>query len=215
MILIPGAKYSVQSALDYAYDTVHMPKVLRLDFVELLGSDDEKDLIKDVEAGKCADDDCVGDEEGSKFFRDYYKGVGRQLLKEYPVFGLGTGNYYYLYANQNAKDYLKDDSVLSDEYPYMYPHSGYVQVLAETGYVVFILFMCYLLSFAFVKLKEKKDKLNLYVILMLIMAVGVGNVTECLFHSKQIIYLFVIILALYCNLDIIIEKKNKKARKNK
>lgn len=215
MILIPGAKYSVQSALDYAYETVHMPKILQIDFVDILSSHEEKELVKDVEAGKCADDDCVGDEEGSKFFRDYYKSVGMQFLKEYPVFGIGTGNYYYLYANQNAKDYLNDDSVISDEYPYMYPHSGYVQLLAETGYIGFILFICYLLSFAIIKLKQNKDNLNLYVLLMLIMAIGIGNITECLFHSKQIIYMFVILFSIYCNLDIILEKNTKKARKTK
>lgn len=206
MILIPGAKYSVQSALDYAYETVHMPKVLQVDFLKILGGVDK---IKDVEVGKCTDNDCVGDEEGSKFFRDYYKRVGMTLLKEYPVFGIGVGNYYYLYANQNAKDYLTNDSVISDEYPYMYPHSGYVQVLSETGYVGLILLFSFFLSLGICKIKSSNNKWIIYVIGMLILAFCISNITECLFHSKQYIYVLIIIYTMYCNLNeekIIVKK---------
>ena len=216
MILIPGAKYSVQSALDYAYDTVHMPKVLRLDFVKLL-SNGKEPIIKDVEAGKCADLDCVGDEEGSKFFRDYYKSIGMEFLKENPVFGIGVGNYYYLYINQNAKDYLQNDSIISDEYPYMYPHNGFIQLMAETGYIGLVLFISYILSFAVLKLKkDDKDNLNFYVILMILFGLSIANITECMFHSKQIIYLFAIMYGVYSNLqneEKVVNSKKKRLKK--
>ena len=207
MILIPGAKYSVQSALDYAYEAAHIPKILQIDFVEILGG---KNKIKNVEVGKCTNEDCVGDEEGSKFFRDYYKRVGMTLLKEHPVFGVGIGNYYYLYINQNAKDYLTDDSVISDEYPYMYPHNGYVQVLCETGYVGLILFVSFLISILVTKLLSRDNKLNYYFILMLIGGLSISSITECLFHSKQYIYIFAIIFGLYCS---IFAKKEGKSLK--
>lgn len=213
MILIPGAKYSVQSAFDHVYETVHMPKVLQINFVKLLG--DRKEEISGsnssgVSSEQLVDKDFVGDEEGSKFFRDYYKNVGMTLLKEYPVFGIGVGNYYYLYINQNAKDYLTNDSVISDEYPYMYPHSGYVQVLAETGYVGLILLFSFFLSLAIGKFYQKENKLELYAILMLIFAFCISNITECLFHSKQYIYTLIIIYTLYCNLSAKEHKKTKK-----
>ena len=210
MIIIPGAKYSVQSALDYAYKMVHMPKVLRLDFTKLFVGEKVAPPIEHVEAGKCADDDCVGDEEGSKFFRDYYKKVGMALLKEHPVFGVGIGNYYYLYINQNAKDYLTDDSVLSNEYHYMYPHNGYIQVLCETGYVGLILICLFFLSLAIKKLLAKENKLDYYLLLMLIFGFSISSITECLFHSKQYIYLFAIIYGVYCSYGTTKQLKKKK-----
>ncbi len=203
MLLIPGAKYSVQSALDYAYETVHIPKVLRINLLEQMGSE-----IEHVEAGKCADDDCVGDIEGSNFFRKYYESVGKAFIKEYPIFGVGIGNATYLYENQNAKDYLKDTSVISDEYPYMYPHNCYIQLTEETGVVGIVLLLSFILSLAFIKLKRTTNKNDFYVVLLILFALALGNVTEGLFYTKQVIYLFSISYAIYCN-NYEAEKKKK------
>lgn len=209
MILIPGAKYSIQSALDYAYETVHMPKVLRLSLLDKLGSE-----IEEVEAGECADDDCVGDIEGSNFFRKYYESVGKAFIKEYPVFGIGIGNATYLYENQNAKDYLKDDSVISDEYPYMYPHNCYIQLTEETGVIGIVLLFSFVLSLAIIKLKYsiKENKNTFYVILLMLFGLALGNITEGLFYTKQVIYLFAIGYAIYCNSFIDSKKYNKKIK---
>lgn len=205
MILTPGAKYSIQSSLDYAYDEVHMPKVLQIDLIKLLKFNETGVQIRHVEAGKCADNDCVGDLEGSKFFRDYYKSVGMQLLKEHPIFGVGVGNNYYLYRYQNARDYLIKKDVVKDEYKYMYPHSGYVQLAEEVGYFGFILINGFLLSLAISKLKNLENKKQIYLILVIMIAYLMGNITEGLFHSKQYIYIFAIIYTLSCNYKI----KNK------
>lgn len=204
MILIPGAKYSVQSALDYAYETAHLPKVLRISLLQKMGTE-----IEQVEAGKCADDDCVGDVEGSNFFRKYYESVGKAFIKEYPVFGVGVGNATYLYENQNAKDYLKDDSVISDEYPYMYPHNCYIQLTEETGIVGIVLLFSFVLSLAFTKLKRSINKLDFYVILLMLFGLALGCITEGLFYTKQVIYLFAIGYAIYCNTCY---KEDKKKR---
>lgn len=194
MILIPGAKYSVQSALDYAYETAHIPNVIRLDFLKILGSD-----IKDVEAGKCSNNDCVGDIEGSKFFRDYYENVGKAFIKEYPVFGIGIGNTSYLYNNQNAKDYLKDNSIISDEYDYMYPHNCYIQLTEETGYIGTILVLIFIISLGIIKIIRSNSKMDCYIIIMILFALFIGNITEGLFYDKQIIYLFAIMYGIYSN----------------
>lgn len=209
MILIPGAKYSIQSALDYAYETVHMPKVLRLSLLDKFGSE-----IEEVEAGECADDDCVGDIEGSNFFRKYYESVGKAFIKEYPVFGIGIGNATYLYESQNAKDYLKDDSVISDEYPYMYPHNCYIQLTEETGVIGIVLLFSFVLSLAIIKLKYsiKENKNIFYVILLMLFGLALANITEGLFYTKQVIYLFAIGYAIYCNSFIDSKKYNKKIK---
>lgn len=197
MILVPGAKYSIQSALDYAYESVHLPKVLRVSLLDILGSEFEQ-----VEPGLCVDDDCVGDLEGSSFFRNYYKSVGKAFIKEYPIFGVGIGNATYLYENQNAKDYLKNKKVISDEYPYMYPHDCYVQLTEETGYIGIILLFSYILSFAVIKLKRRRNNNIFYLIPILLFALALANITEGLFYSKQVIYLFAICYALYCNTSL-------------
>lgn len=195
MILIPGTKYSVQSGFNFAYEKANVPKVLRLDLLKILGSS----LKTDDLSTKCVDKDCMGDEEGSAFFRNYYENVGKAFIKEYPVFGIGVGNNSYLYNNQNAKDYLKNDSIISDQYGYMYPHSGYIQLTAETGYIGFSLFMLTLLSLFIIKIKNKDSNLDYYVLLLLLFAFLMGNITEGLFHSKQIMYLFIIFYGLYTN----------------
>jgi len=207
MTLIPGAKYSVQSALDYAYETVHMPKVLRFSLLKKMGTE-----IKQVEAGKCADDDCVGDIEGSNFFRKYYESVGKAFIKEYPVFGVGVGNATYLYENQNAKDYLKDDTVISDEYPYMYPHNCYIQLTEETGIIGIVLLLSFVFSLAFTKLKRCINKLDFYVVLLMLFSLALGCITEGLFYTKQVIYLFAIGYAIYCNTCYIQDKNKRKVK---
>lgn len=194
MILIPGSKYPIQSGLDYAYDTIKVPNCLRFDLLKVLGSE----LKEDVEAGGCAGGDCVGDVEGSKFFRDYYDSVGMALLNEHKLFGVGTGNYLYLFLNQNAKKYLKNNSFITDEYDYMYPHNAYIYLGAEVGYVGLILIILFMLSVAISKIKEKN---NIYIIISLILVFFIAGLKEGLFHGKQIIYIFMLIYGFCCAKD--------------
>lgn len=191
MILIPGSKYAVQSGLDYVYETLHFPKAIQFNLLDILGTND-----KVINApGECKFDCFNDDIDGSEFFRKYYKSVGNQFIKEYPIFGVGIGNTSYLYNNQNAKDYLKDDSVIRSEYGYMYPHNGFIQVAAETGIIGLILLLSIFISMIF----YTDYKNNIYLIGMLLIAFLLGNETEGLFHAKQYIYLFVIIYSIYLN----------------
>ena len=45
----------------------------------------------------------------------------------------------------------------------------------------------------------KSDKNKIYIIGMLLFAFVLGNFTEGLFHTKQYIYIYILLLALYCN----------------
>lgn len=208
MLLIPGAKYSVQSALNYAYDTVHLPKILRVNFLKILNSE-----LEEVGVNVCVDKDCVGDEEGSSFFRKYYMKVGKAFIKEYPIFGVGIGNSTYLYENQNAKEYLKNKDVISDEYPYMYPHNCYIQLTEETGYIGITLILSFILSIAITKITKviKTQKMYLYIIVLMLFALFIGCITEGLFYTKQVIYLFAIYYGIYCNINNL--KKEQKLHK--
>ncbi len=213
MFLIPGAKYPIQSALDYAYDAAHLPSVLRLNFLDLFGTEKEH-----VEAGVCTGEDCVGDIEGSNFFRKYYERVGKAFIKEYPIFGVGIGNATYLYENQNAAYYLKNSDVISDEYPYMYPHNCYVQLTEETGFIGTILIFAFLLSLAVIKIInviKTKEKLIIYALTLILLGLFLAMITEGMFYSKQGIYIFAVEYALLCNIQIPKEtKKEKNKTKN-
>lgn len=196
MILIPGAKYSVQSGLNYVYETLHIPEVIQLDLLDILGTND-----KVISSNKECKFDCFNDDvDGSEFFRNYYKSVGNQFIKEYPIFGVGIGNTSFLYNNQNAKEYLKDDSVIRNEYGYMYPHNGFIQVAAETGLIGLILLLSIYIVMPFYTI-TKENKQMLYIIGMLLVSFILGNETEGLFHAKQYIYLFVILYSTYCNIS--------------
>ena len=200
MLMIPGAKYPVQSSLNYAYDTFKLPKYMLLNVLDILGSD----LPKDVDVDDCVDADCVNDVEGSKFFRDYYNNVGKELIKNYPIFGIGVGNETYLFEHQNVKEYIKNPGLISDEYEYMYPHSAYIYLAAEIGIVGLVLFILFLICPTVYSLTDKKFNAR-YAVLLLLFALFIGCTKEGIFHSRQIAYVFAIIYGVYCN-------KNNKIR---
>jgi len=221
ILCIPGSKYSVQSGLDFVYSTLKVPTSLRVNLISGLGlaeNDNNKNNVNDDNNdadGEQNNNDIINDidNDQSLYFRDYYKSVGKQLAKEYPITGIGIGGYSYLYNNQNAKDYLSNDSVLFEDVRYMYPHSCYVQLAAEIGVLGLILTCLFILSLAFEKLKIsfKERKIDeLYILFVLIIAILVGFYTEILFYSKQYIYMFIIIYSLYCNNNIIPKKTNNK-----
>ena len=209
MVLIPGAKYSIQSGLEYVYEELHIPKKIQLNLTKI--SKTKKSIIID-KAGQCIDDDCVDDVDGSEFFRKYYKKVGKEFIKEYPIFGIGVNNYTYLFNNQNAKDYLKNNKIISDSYPYMFPHCGFIQIAAEIGYIGLIMLSIYLLIFAIFKFIHNKNINNLYLYSSFITTFILCNVTENIYTAFQVIYIIMILYMLYnINTNKTINK-NKKTR---
>lgn len=134
--------------------------------------------------------------DDSTLYRDYYKKVGIQFINEYPIIGIGIGNYSYLYNNQNAKDYLKEDTFIDKDY--MYPHSSYIQLGSECGIVAVILFYLFMYSLIYnVKFKLNKKKfLMLHLTYFIFLAI---SSVEGIIYSKQYIYIFSILFALYCN----------------
>lgn len=205
MLLIPGSKYVVQSGIDFVYSVIPVPNSLR---IQLIKSDNTNGNKGNNEEENKENYTAI-EKDSSIYFRDYYKLVGKQFVKENPILGIGYGGYAYLYNNQNAREYLKDTSVLG-EYDYMYPHSSYVQVSAETGIVGLILLyglMVILLIYAF----KSKDILNITLALSLILALLFGSYTEGLFNAKQYILIFIILYAISCNNHI--EKKRIKNNK--
>ena len=165
-------------------------------------------IFEKIDVAEDKNDDPSLDE--SALYRDYYKKVGTLFMEEYPITGIGIGNYSYLYNNQNAKDYLKDSSVIDKHY--MYPHSSYVQLGAEAGIVAVILFYLFMYSLIYnVKFKTNRKKfLMLHLTFVIFLAV---SYVEGIIYSKQYIYIFVIMYALYCNYYNVNKKKIARKRK--
>ena len=204
MILIPGAKYSIQSGLEYVYEEFSIPKAMQINLTK-----HSKIVIE--EAGQCINDDCVDDIDGSEFFREYYKKIGKAFIKEYPIFGVGVNNYTYLYNHQNASKYLDNNKIISDSYPYMFPHCGFIQIAAEIGYIGLILISLYLLSFSIYKFIKNRSFDNFYLYSSFIVTFILCNITENIYTAFQVIYLVAVLYQLY-NLNIKIDK-NKKLKK--
>jgi O-antigen ligase len=82
-------------------------------------------------------------------------GQAWELFMEYPVFGVGIGNYkdnvqvtYTTFGGRTYEPYYK---VLQNVYAY--PHNWFMQVLAENGIVGFIVLMYLLYTFASIDLR--------------------------------------------------------------
>lgn len=202
MVHIPGAKYSVQSALEYAYKDLHIPKTMQINLTKIIKT---KGKVIYAKAGECVNDDCVDNIDGSEFFREYYKKIGKEFIKEYPLSGIGVNNYNYLFINQNAAKYLNNNKIISGEYPYMFPHCGFIQNAAEIGYIGLILISIYMVIFSVIKFINMKTINKFYLHAAFITTFILSNITENIYTAFQVIYLVMFIYQIY---NIINYKEN-------
>lgn len=182
MFLIPGYKYAFQSAADYICKALKVPAFLQITVID-------REKMKEEDIPDITEDESIK-------YRDYYQFVGTTLIKEYPISGIGIGNYPYLYNNQNVNDYLINKIDLPEKY--MYPHNGFIQTTAELGIIGIILYAIFFISFVLKKIK-KKNLLFLYPCILLLFFFFLGTITEGLFTTKQYMYIFIIVYPLYCN----------------
>ena len=217
ILLIPGTTTSLQSGLDFVYEKINLPESLRIDitFIDdivdnFFEEKEENDKRPTSENKDDSDDNDSPSKNNSLTYRDFYKGIGLQLIKEYPIFGIGVGNYSYLINNQNFADYLENDEVLDFAKTYRYPHSNTVQVAAEIGYVGLVLVFLSILSFS-CYINFKKDKMLVVTLFMLIVCLLLSGYTEGVFNAKQYIFIFILIYTFLCAK----EKKDNNEQKEK
>lgn len=205
MLLIPGTSLSIQSGLDFVYDTLSLPTILRVDitgFNEVFKP--TTDIVDPTDPNgsshhKPSDpttEPVDPPENKSVEFREYYKSIGKQLIKDYPIFGIGAGNYSYLYNNQNFSIYMSNREALEPLWYYGYPHSGYIQTAAEIGIVGLVLIILTILSY--IICANKKDKLLIFTSIILLVSLLLASYTEGVFNSKQYIYVFIVIFSFIC-----------------
>lgn len=222
MLFIPGTTTSLQSGLDFVYEKINLPETLRVDitFIDKFVDNLFGNISPTENNGNSEEDNTFEDpniptdqkpiENQSMNYRDFYKNIGLQLIKEYPIFGIGVGNYSYLVNNQNFKDYLDDDSVLEFSHYYMYPHNNTIQVAAEIGYIGLCLVFLTILSFSCYK-NFKKEKMQIFTLFMLIVCLLLSGYTEGVFNSKQYIFIFITIYSFLCCKNKI-EKENEEGQ---
>lgn len=225
MLLIPGTTYMLQSAVNYIYDVIKTPEKYQINLLDLndifdrylynaTDTKEKKEERKETnkEVIEEATEKLKNEGKRSGNYREKYKAVGKEFIKEYPIFGIGVGNYSYLYNNQNFKDYLKNDDVVGS-IKIMYPHNGYVQLIAETGYLGGILFIITLISFMSNIIKDKKYRWELLTAIIICYGLALSGYIETIFHNKQFIYIALIIYILMCTKTK--ELKEEKSKNNK
>ncbi len=227
VMVIPGTSLSLQSGLDFVYDTLSLPNVMRIDITKinyLFVKDNNKSFAGGFDS---EGSESSGETEGSdpverpinfsNEVRDTFKNIGKQLIKDYPIFGIGIGNYSYLYNNQNFADYMSDTKSIDSLTYYAYPHSGYVQTASEIGIIGLVLIIVTIASFGIYV--DKKDGLLVFTFIALIGALLFAAYTETVFNSKQYIFLFMLFLSCICSKKLEVEElaldKKKKSSKSK
>jgi O-antigen ligase len=139
-------------------------------------------------------------EDASLEHRKQFALIAKKIAKDNPLTGVGFGTYMdYMDSEQFAETYP------DYTYPHTHPHSGFVLLAAETGYISTVLFVLSIAILALYLLKEFIIRLKTrdleYKLSLCILCVSAGFVITCiiaenLFYDTQIFptYLFVIML---------------------
>ena len=208
LYLIPGQKYIVSSVASYANNTFNtIFEKMDVDFlkpitntianwfiIETTSSDsenneDQDDLIDDnIDNNPTENEPTFQDDSISS--RSIYILVAKSIMNEYPLTGIGIGNYNFLYKHQNVNDYLEND--LDLQITYLYPHNLYVHYGAEVGYVGLFL-LC--LTFIFILCMCIKNK-NVLLPLLFFGSFALFNFVESTLYMKDIAFWIVIVFVL-------------------
>lgn len=220
MFFIPGTTMSLQSGLNFVYDTLKLPAVIRVNVYDIYSkidgtvkewmspSKNEKPSIEkpstekpdgSTETPSPSKPNNIFDDDNnhSLEYRDFYKKVASQFSKEHPIFGIGVGNYAYIVNGQNARDYLEDSSFFGWHTSYGYPHNNTAQTVAEVGMIGFVLITMTILSYI-CYLNFKNEMLYVFSVLLFVAALYLAGYTEGVYYSKQYIFVFMLIYAFLC-----------------
>lgn len=139
-------------------------------------------------------------EDASLEHRKQFSIIARKIAKDNPLTGVGFGTYIdYMDSEQFTETY--PDYI----YPHTHPHSGFVLLAAETGYISTVLFVLSIAVLALYLFKEFiirfKTRDFEYKLALCMLTTSAGFVITCiiaenLFYDTQIfpIYLFVVML---------------------
>ncbi|PJD94985.1 MAG: O-antigen biosynthesis protein [Legionella sp.] len=120
-------------------------------------------------------------------FRLMFHDYAKEMFKQHPWIGIGTGGFQYTYAHEKPSFTEFWGPVLTD------PHSQYWMILAEQGVVGAVLLFVFLASlfYAAFQLKENRSLL-----LGILTAFCVGSLSDSILCYSTIGYLLIVLSAL-------------------
>lgn len=181
LYLIPGQKYLLSST---AYNTnIIINEILEKSHLEKLSP------INNFVANIFIIDGSNIENDASLNSRELYMKIAKELIKEYPITGIGIGNYNYLFKKQNVNDYLKNDIILTGNY--LYPHNQYYQFGSETGLLGLISLISILIAIFIISIKKQN-----YISIIILPIFLLMCTTESLFYMKDIAIYFIIVYSL-------------------
>lgn len=182
LYLIPGQNHLLSSTVYYVNETINSVwEKTHLEFLSPINDSIANIfIIKDDDLGKDASLDS----------RDSYMYIAKALIKEYPLTGIGIGNYNYIYKYQNVKDYLENDKDIIE--PYLYPHNLYYHFTAETGLLGFISLFLILITILILAIRNKQWIAILFFFIFILV-----NTMESILYMKDIAIWFIIVYSLF------------------
>ena len=205
---LPGQNYLLSSTISYANTSANeIMEKLHIDFLSPINNTVAKLLIiepkKDNQNNTTKNntqeqkeqtlesiEEYYTNYDHSNISRSYYKDVAKAIIKEYPIMGIGIGNYNYIYKNQNINDYLKNKIDINNKY--LYPHDQYLHYGAETGLLGLSLLLVSIISVTILSIKNNR----LLIALLFLISFMIFSMTESVLYMKDIAYWFIIIYSL-------------------
>lgn len=189
-LTIPGAKYVATSAVEYG--------------IQLAGSEQFREYFS-INFGSKANPNFeeIQLNDSSLESRKNFIGLAKIIARDHPLTGVGFGAYTdYLFSSEFAEKYSK-----YNEYR-VHPHSGFILMVAEVGYLSSLLFII-TLSIIFYKLLSftytaYKSKSNIYQLCIVSIATFMGfivtsYIAESSFYDTQVFPIFLSIIGLTIN----------------
>lgn len=206
--------YSIQKMSNtfFNFFIVYPPKIEDRIPSDNINQPNEQDPEKPFPENGNSEDNDVDFIDYSNESRQYFKNVATAVIREYPIFGIGPGNYNHIYQYQNVNDYLKKD--IDIYIKYMFPHSFYYHFTAEIG-LFGVLSLFTLLAVMIVKTIKSGHTLFAIVFYSSFLLL---SYSESILYMKEISFTFMIIAALMLNKNFIkaskIVKKDKRRKFN-
>lgn len=141
----------------------------------------------------------------SSFGRLYIWRISLGMLRDYPLLGVGYGNYGYQYLNYQAKFFSNPENLIYQDKAVglKEAHSEVVHILAETGVIGLILFLFIIVVFARYSqqvLQKNKHEIDRNLFLRCIIAafiiIGIHALVDNVLHVLPVALLFYLIAAL-------------------
>lgn len=209
LVLIPGSFYVVDSAIlqlipNRVLELLGKTRPTEDDII--LSNDNDYEIKNPSENNVNSEDDINGDNgsnntsnknlvvDVSMMTRSEFHKIAYRVIKDNFFLGVGFGNYEnFLMISDNYNKYISGK--------FGYPHNNFLHILAETGLMSLIVFVClqiYFIGYCFINGVILKQKGYIYILLTL-SSVFLLCFYESFFYNSQIVPIYIIFELLLFN----------------